>query len=330
MPRLKPGPGRPRAAFTLIELLIVLAIMSVLVALLAAAVFKTMGAMQDQATDTTLSKVASELSKQWSIVVQQANQETPSPSVVALAGGDARRARVIWVKLRLKQEFPMTYAEALNPGGGIIPASELPPKNAYRKALASLTGTPNPRTESSALLLLSLTSGRGGMRWDAEATLGAGFVHDTDGDSLAEILDTWHNPIYFVRYPIDWNPAATPLWAQDMEKILNQEYPLPGGPPPRTQLPWVRDLNPGGLQSGSTNDAQDPEGLLSNPTWASTNSGILFGQLCHPVGSGVSYVNLAPFVASAGADGSPPSSMWFNGDDRFSYRLKKAGAGGDQ
>ena len=39
-----------------------------------------------------------------------------------MAGNDPNRARVIWVKLRLKQTFPDTFNEALNP----VPMPPLP------------------------------------------------------------------------------------------------------------------------------------------------------------------------------------------------------------
>src|SRR5207302_5135067 len=48
-------------------------------------------------------------------VIDQANKESIPDGVLLMAGGNAPRARVIWIKLRLKQEFPMNYAEARTP-----------------------------------------------------------------------------------------------------------------------------------------------------------------------------------------------------------------------
>jgi prepilin-type N-terminal cleavage/methylation domain-containing protein len=317
------GLRRHRAAFTIIEMIVVMSIIATLIALLAAAAVRVMAGQQAAATDSTLEKVITELEKQWTVVIQQANKEAPPPAVITLAGGDEHRARVIWIKLRLKQEFPTTYAEARNPAPGY-----LLPKNAFKNLPA---GAPDPTTESSACLLLSLTSGRGGMTWSADGTLGAGFLRDTDGDGVPEILDAWGKAIYFVRLPI---PNANPR----IPAVLN--------PPP-----WVRDLNPNpplgppappppppGLPPGmkvGTNDAQDPEGLLTNgriplplpagQPWASSGFGTTFGQLCHPVFPNYSWPHLTPFVGSAG-----PNKKIGDNDDRFSYRIKGAMSGGQR
>jgi prepilin-type N-terminal cleavage/methylation domain-containing protein len=314
MVRVLRAPERPRPAFTMVELLVVLGIMAVLLALASVAVVKTLATMQGQATDSTLQKVASELNKQLKIVTEQAlYKESIPPNVVTLAGGDTRRARVIWLKLRLIQEFPTTYAEAHSPipsallqPNGPLALTDLPPKNIFNKNLPVAAN--NPATESSACLLLSLTSGRGGMRWDAENTLGAGSVLDTDGDGAREIVDTWGNAIYFVRCPFDQT------------------------------TPWGQDLNPGGMKAGN-NDSQDPEGLLTNATWINTpygNStlGALFSlppppspppNGVHPVQAGASWQNLNPIVASVGPDKAKGT-----GDDRYSYRLKSMGSGGER
>jgi prepilin-type N-terminal cleavage/methylation domain-containing protein len=294
-----------RAAFTLLELLVVLGIISVLMALLAAAVFRTLGSQQAGATDTTLEKVASELNKQWKVVIQQADKEGIPPNVINnLAGGDEKRARVIWVKLRLKQEFPTTYAEALNPAPGY-----LAPKNAFFKAIKNPPAAANDRTtESSACLLIALTEARGGMTWNPETTLGAGAIRDTDSDGLREIVDSWAKAIYFVRVPIpNANPNlptnGNPLWAQDLN-------PTTG-------------ILPVGMKTGS-NDAQDPDGLLINQTWVN-GFGNAFATVGHPVRNNASWQNLSPFVASAG-----PNRKIGDNDDRFSYRLKSAGSGGQR
>jgi prepilin-type N-terminal cleavage/methylation domain-containing protein len=291
----RPGRAPGRRGTTLAEMLVALIIIAILAGFLAAAVLRYLGVQQAQVTASTLQKVASELDKQVKQVVSDASNETVPVHVVTLAGGNPRRARVIWFKMRLRQEFPTSYAEALNPiptallqPAGPLAAGDLPPKNVFVQALPAAAN--DPTTESSACLLLALTQARGGITWDAANTLGAGFVRDTDGDGLSEIVDAWGKPCSFVRVPVN-----------------------------------NVDLNPNGLVAG-VHDAQDPDGLLSNPSWVSTpygstTLGALFGQLCHPVQGNASFQNLYPYVASSGLD-----KVAGTGDDLFSYRFRSMGA----
>src|SRR4051794_620011 len=103
-----------RFAFTMVELLIVIAIMAVLVALTASAVSQVASAQQKSVTDHLLTRLSSELTGQWTPVVDQARQDSVPPQITALAGNDPRRARVLWIKLRLRKEFPVNFDEARN------------------------------------------------------------------------------------------------------------------------------------------------------------------------------------------------------------------------
>jgi prepilin-type N-terminal cleavage/methylation domain-containing protein len=289
-------PRGKRPGFTLVELMVVIAIIAVLVTITVAAVMQVLTIEKKRATEATIQKITSELDRQMKAVFDTAKTEPIPQNVVTLAGGQSGRARVIWIKMRLKQEFPMSYAEAHNPipaavlqPNGPLVLSDLPAKNVFKGLPAAAN---NAATESSACLLIALTQGRRGVTWDPQQTLGAGFVRDTDGDGVPELVDTWDTALYFVRWPYN-----------------------------------NTDLNPSGAQPG-VNDSQDPEGLLSNPTWVSSY-GNVFAQLCHPVAAGASYKNLNPFVASCGTnqkrEDNPPTS----GDDLFSYRLRTAGSKGD-
>ncbi len=137
-------PQRRRDAFTLIELLVVIAIIAALVALSASAVIKFLGSQQQANTQSTLDRTQAKLNVAWSKLKDTAWHETIDPTVDAwirqnLAGNDANatlRVRVIYVKLRQRQVFPMSFNEALNKPVmyGIPPKpiqSPLPPLPAY-------------------------------------------------------------------------------------------------------------------------------------------------------------------------------------------------------
>jgi prepilin-type N-terminal cleavage/methylation domain-containing protein len=118
-------PGRRRAAFTLIELLVVIAIISILIALTAAVALGVLSYQRNSTTQSAIQTLGNALETQWRTVAQQAANESIPPATLArlflMAGSTTnssnveKRARLIWVKLRLKQEFPMNFSEALFP-----------------------------------------------------------------------------------------------------------------------------------------------------------------------------------------------------------------------
>src|SRR5436309_1340305 len=111
-----------RRGFSLVELLVVVVIVGLVLSITAAATMRVLGRQKSSNTETLISMVYRTFSEQWRAVVEQAKKETVPSPVADLAGGDARRAQVIWIKLRLRQQFPMSFAEILNPatapGGG--------------------------------------------------------------------------------------------------------------------------------------------------------------------------------------------------------------------
>src|SRR6266536_1343213 len=185
--QMRPG----RRGFTLAELLVVVLIISVLAGLIAGAVFKFLGLQPQKNTETMLRKLHDGVQQQWSEASKQFRDQSQSqiPLYVqqTLAGGDTARAQVIWLKLQLRREFPMSYAEILDPAGGnpnLQP--DLKPIASYVAAIQNRTANTNSRgiyTESAACLLIALENHpHKGMKFNAEESLGASAIQDTDGD----------------------------------------------------------------------------------------------------------------------------------------------------
>jgi Tfp pilus assembly protein FimT len=189
-----------RASFKLIELLVVIAIIAALMALSASAVIKFLGSQEEANTKATFNKVQSQLNKAWSKVKDEAYKApmteivpanavpppTPSTNTAGkwiqanLAGTDANatnRTRALYVKLKLRQAFPMNFAEALNVPytnpelanwdlSTAVPASPLPALPAYQTYLGSMGITGSSATtasyESSVCLLMALQRGVSG------------------------------------------------------------------------------------------------------------------------------------------------------------------------
>lgn len=272
-----------RAAFTLIELMVVITIIAVIMSLTAGAYFKFIGSQKQSNTVLLAQKISNALKQHWQAVIDQARTETIPSDVTSWAGNDPERARVLWVKLRLKQEFPISFSEVFTPSGAgnsYVSASDLPPKPSYVDALSqagitSGTGGLTNEQQSAVLLYLILSQKRRGMNFEVDKELSSSELVDAPGTpagSLKMIVDAWGNPLAFSRWPTG---SAEPV-------------------------------NAGQPQSG-LNDAQDPRGTLANQSWATTsnNGYTAFITYMHALPAGstspTSY-KLVPEVYSAGAD----------------------------
>jgi prepilin-type N-terminal cleavage/methylation domain-containing protein len=309
-----------RAGFTLVELLVVMAIILALIALSASASMRVLATQKGSVTETTISKVDSALRKQWEAVVHAANNEDIATKIGAdvynnsflpAAGNDARRARVIYVKLRLKQEFPINFREIFNPQ----PGYPLPSKQSYIKYLnargITSGGTTPAAHESSACLVMALREGRSG------GTAGTDDFGATSVDMVGQVevlVDGWRKPLAFYRWPTG-NDEVDGL-----------------GPSPNTTV----------------RDPEDPDGQLMNPTWWAFHRPT-FENWCHSLhkGANTRYAYYTtPVIASWGPNGRPgiagitapaPDPMTpATGaaaadayDNIYNFRLQRLGARGD-
>ncbi len=268
-----------RPAFTLVELLAVMAIIAILVALSGAAFFYFTYSTPAKTTQSKIMAIDEIFRARWNKVIADAKKETPLPkSVYDLAGGSdqSARAKVIWIKCRLAEAFPMTYAEVQTPWvytTGLIPANMRKPCNtAYRKTLGTLNAANNPATESAACLLMALTVDFGGMPSLPDL---ARYTKDTDGDGIAELVDDWGLPLYFYRFPTDNS-----------------------------------DLQSAAPQAGAAKTNRDPldqQGTLNNTGWynspyGTTTCGAFYEANFHMIKSQGTVLYTVPVIVSAGLD----------------------------
>jgi prepilin-type N-terminal cleavage/methylation domain-containing protein len=279
-----------RAGFTLVELLVVMAIIATLAALTVSATMRVITVQDEATTKTLIQKVHSTLQKHWEAVIDKASKEpfpkalkdprTGMPMYADFANEvlfplatanlsqpptvtDVQRARVIYIKMRLKQEFPMSYAEAVAP-------SPLPALPSYVASLPIGAKGINAWTECSGCLLLALSQARSGVVFNAD-DLGPNALIDLDNIGLKQIVDSWGKPIIFCRWP--------------------------------TGNTDVNNMNPGQtLQQQMFRDPQDPAGLLLDATWWAARHGAFQNSL-HSLTNGANKYEyyMIPVVASAGA-----------------------------
>jgi prepilin-type N-terminal cleavage/methylation domain-containing protein len=328
-----------RGGFTLIEILVVIGIITILVTLTASATIRFIATQQVKNTEATIYKVNSELSRQWAEVIKVASKESPCVTAQEMANNDPNIARVIHVKLRLKQEFPMNYYEVFVPVVDPIsnmPDPTLPPIQEYVDQLKAvgIMDITDPRAmpttvptqdENSACLAMALRRNRGGKGTNADDLLGTGVVA-TNAIGLKIINDAWEQPIVFYR----WATANPEVDASGPAANPNSNPPI----------------------IAARRDTQDPEGRLQDPNWFFNGGGQAFQAQIHSLSNGNNLYAyyMPPIIASGGPDmklgiapdagvpsmNSPQSKQpnpmtQFNAnnanDNLYSFRLRLGGKG---
>jgi prepilin-type N-terminal cleavage/methylation domain-containing protein len=316
-----------RPAFTLIELIVVIGIIALLATLSAAAVMRVQESQRESNTNKYLLKLSTALEQQRKATRDRISQETPHPLILAITAKDANglmpdpaRAKVLHMKLRMRQEFPQTYAEARFtwPSGGPFAALNgvYGPKPLYLAAIGNGTGT-DPTMEAAVLLVAVLSQNRSGGSFAAEDGVPTN-TFDYAGKTVKVFMDSWgEKPMCLRRWATDGEPDAL--------TDLNT-------------LPQVTQA----MMTSNLRDSEDPDGRLVPENWdatgAAANRAIAetwFTQplptVVHPFGSFTDGTfpygpfkqpNRGPYVMSAGKD-----RKYATPDDLLSFRLSSTGRG---
>jgi prepilin-type N-terminal cleavage/methylation domain-containing protein len=234
-----------RRGFTLVELLVVIGLIAILAALTISVIGGVMNAQTLKATNNTLDKLSTLLNQQWKAVIDQANDEFPSiptinPNFARMtANWNPSTAKSLWRQLRLRQEFPTSFNEALNPvvyssGGYQV---KLLPKAYYVQNLKGAVST-GANFEASACLYLALSVARRGMVGSLEESVGQSSIQNQNGVNV--IVDLWNSPIAYLRgneqtgvTPTPPNPPFPVLISAGPNRVYESNLaagqPVPGG-----------------------------------------------------------------------------------------------------
>lgn len=202
--------GRGRPGYSLVEILVVLAIIAVLVSVSAGGYWLVIRSQRGKNTEATIQKLQQALQGQMQAFITQVRNGDIPDHYMAQAGGDRAKAASLWLSQGgrpipdptnnsntiaepplLRQEFPETFFNAwwynararralTTAGFGAVPPS-------------------NP-SESSACLYLALSVGRGGQTFSPDTALEAGVVGSSKPDNVREVKDfrdAWGDPLQF-------------------------------------------------------------------------------------------------------------------------------------
>ncbi len=237
----------PRPAFTLIELVLVLAIIGILASALLGALYSTQEAARAQRTKVTIAKLDSAIRAQW---------DTYRTRRVAINRGTAEGARAFAAR-QLQARWDLQRAEMPDRFEDIRddPAGANNPMTlAYKDAIDGFRIAQNARkgtsldfasylsaiiatNKSSECLYLTITVGMNPMD---EIKFIEAEIGDTDDDGMPEFIDGYGEPINFLR----WAPG----FISDIQKPNPELWPDPfdplgvgrqvtGGPTPEISPP---------------------------------------------------------------------------------------------
>ena len=148
-----------RRGFTLVEVLVVISILAIIMGIGVGAYFLIMGGQKQDASKTTTAKIDGLLLRKMKAIrdkikddVRNNRPGTGYPELKT-AGLTSEAAEAVLLYCRMKNEMPMTYAEALSPTS--IPFTTLPPLP-VRSEFKGLTGTPPLHVQSAVCLYRAL------------------------------------------------------------------------------------------------------------------------------------------------------------------------------
>jgi prepilin-type N-terminal cleavage/methylation domain-containing protein len=220
-----------RAGFTLLELLVIIAILALLAAIAVGTYFRIQESETVKATEARIRNIQAGLDRQWTAVLDTAREEFKKDTngcaskLIPYCGGDRDRALSLWLYLKVRNEFPQTFAEAHEPvvlrDAGNTVVLTLLPKNTFVATVPNTAPSNEEAALQSAVLLRKIVLERGtrGEIYGEEAVGAGGGDVTVSGETFPVFRDLWGSPLAYIRFgtnpEIDSPPFSKPGVSRD-------------------------------------------------------------------------------------------------------------------
>ncbi len=206
---------RPKnSAFTLVELLVTMVIISIVTGLSLAGVVGSRHRAKIDKTKSTIRKIHEIVLPQYeSYLSRRVAASTPA-------------ARLAAIRLLMVQEMPDQWADVY--AVAALPTNATAPTRRYAQFKSAVETGANWASNGYAYYesaeCLALVVLRGGFNPDAIETFRTDELGDVDSDNAPEFLDGWGKPIRFVRWPTGFTSSpATDSFIQPRDSAINPD-----------------------------------------------------------------------------------------------------------
>ena len=206
-------PCTDRSAFTLVEIMVTIIVLSILSSLVLFAMTGVLEMAKETQTKSRIAKLDREISRLWNGYL---SRRVPLQLDRSLPRQVAAQARLVALRDLMRLEMPDRVTDVTVPpavdfnGDGDIDDADRPAASKAYKDIADATSWDDKHQGAECLYMIvqfNVGTGTRGRSFFSESEVG-----DLDEDGMPEFLDAWGQPIRFLR----WAPGLnSPLQDQD-------------------------------------------------------------------------------------------------------------------
>lgn len=230
--------GRSRAAFTLVELMVVLVIIGILASLTLAGLAGVRQRARIEKTKSTIRKIDAVIQPMYeSYLTRRVPMNSANPKMAAMT-------RLQNLRTLMAAEMPDNWDDVIVPLNDdsrpktYFPWALTPGPNRYRQMAQTISGHANWTTYQGAECLFMIVALGGFDPWAIEG-FRSDEIGDIDGDGAKEFHDGWGRPIGFIRWPVGFTSLAQPQDPAANPDPFDPQKVSAGNPPDPAQADFA-------------------------------------------------------------------------------------------